>query len=97
MQRDQVSVPRHNVRRAATHGKFEEFIVLRIATCRNARIDFNPFRLERQCRQKAANIFFIDVSKEFFPSEDFIEFAERRKGKQHSSCQKCQFKRTTRL
>lgn len=85
------------MRRAPAHGKFEEFIVLRITASHNSDIHLNPFSLARQSRQKASNIFLIYVSKEFFAAEDFIKFGERRKREQDSSFLECQFEGMTRL
>jgi hypothetical protein len=61
-----VGVTGNNVRRVAAHSQFEELVVPWIAAGRNLHINFNPFRLARQSRQKASNIILIYISKEFF-------------------------------
>jgi hypothetical protein len=97
MQCEKVSVARDDVRGAPAHSKFEELIVLRITTGCNSYFNLNPLRLTRQSSQKASDIFLIDVSKEFFPPEDFIQFGKRRKGKQHLPFLQSQFECMTRL
>lgn len=97
MQCEKISVASDDVRYASVHGKFEELVVLRITTGRDSHINFDPFRLARQGRQKASNILLIEVSKKLFPTKDFIEFGKRRKGKQHPSFLKSQFECTTRF
>ena len=97
IQREKVGVTRNNVRRAPAHREFQELIVFRITASRNSYINLNPFRLERQSRQKASNIFFVYISKKFFPPEDLIDFCERRKREQDSSLLDSQFKRMTRF
>jgi len=85
------------VRGMSAHRDFEKLVVFRIAASRNSHINLNPFSLARQSRQKISNIFLIYVSEEFSPAENFIEFGERRKGKQDSSFLDSQFKCMTRL
>jgi hypothetical protein len=97
MQCEKVSVARDDVRCAPAHTKFEELIVLRITTGCNSNFNLNPFRLTRQSSQKASDIFLIDVSKELFPPEDFIQFGKRRKGKQYLPSLQSQFECMTRL
>jgi len=75
IQSEKVGVTRNNVRRAPAHREFEELIVFRITANRNSHINFNPFRLARQSRQKASNIFLVYIAKELFPAQDFIDSA----------------------
>jgi hypothetical protein len=97
IQRNQVGVTRNNVCCVPAHREFEELIVLWITASRNSHINLDPFRLARQSRQEAPNIFLVYVSKEFFPAENLGELGERHKGKQDSTFLECQFERSARL
>jgi hypothetical protein len=59
--------------------------------------NLNPFGLARQSSEKAADVFLIHLSKEFFPVKNFMEFSERRKGEQDSSYAESQIEGMTRF
>jgi hypothetical protein len=85
IQREKVRVAGDDVGSVATHSEFEELVVLWIAASSYLYININPLSLARQSREKASNIFLIHISAEPLPAQDFIEFGERREGKQDSS------------
>ena len=81
----------------ATHSEFEELVVLRIMASRYSYIHIEPLNLARQRREKNSNIFLIDISAELFSAQNFVEFGECRKGKQHFSFSERQIKSVARL
>jgi hypothetical protein len=85
IQREKVRVAGDDVGSVATHSEFEELVVLRITTSCYLYINVNPLSLARQSCEKVSNIFLVHISAEPLSIQDFIDFGERREGKQDSS------------
>jgi len=85
IQREKVGVAGDDVSSLATHGQFEELVVLWITASPYPCLHINPLRLARQGCEKGSNIFLIHISAEPLSVQDFMELGQRREGNQYSS------------
>jgi len=85
IEREEVRVASDDVGCMATRSEFEKLVVRGITAGCYSHIHIDPLSLARQSGDKDSNVFLIDISSELFSVENFIEFGERCKRKQHFS------------
>lgn len=80
---EEVSITGNNMRGLTAYSKFQDFVVLRVATSVDSHIHIHPLSFTSERCQKITNIFFVYIFTEPLSAEHFIEFSKSRKGKQH--------------